>query len=62
MFLYGFLTIVVRKFNAWVYEWKLIIPSVAVMLAYTVVCRVGFGSDAVLEPTWTYKINMDLVL
>jgi hypothetical protein len=62
MFLFGFLTLSVRKINMRVYEWKLIIPAVAVMLAYTVICRVGFGSAAVLEPTWTYKINKDLVL
>ena len=32
------------------------------LLAYTVICRVGFGSSTVLEPTWTYKINKDLTL
>lgn len=61
MFLYGYLTLAVRKVNARVYEWKLILPTLAVMLAYTVICRVGFGSSTVLEPTWTYKINRDLV-
>lgn len=31
------------------------------MLVYTVVCRVGFGSQTPLEPTWTYNLNMDIV-
>jgi hypothetical protein len=48
MFLYGYLTLNVRKVNVRVYEWKLIIPSLAVMLAYTVICRVGFGSATIL--------------
>ena len=43
MFLYGFLSLVVRKINAKVYEWKLMIPSLAVMFIYTMICRVGFG-------------------
>lgn len=48
MLVYGYLTLVVRKINIHVYDWKLIIPSFAVMLAYTVICRVGFGSSTVL--------------
>lgn len=40
----------------------MIIPSAVIMLGYTVICRVGFGSVGVLEPTWTYKINTDLTL
>ena len=44
-----------------VYEWKLIIPSIAVMFIYTIICRVGFGSSTGIEPTWSYKINKDLV-
>lgn len=62
MLVYGYLTLVMRKINMRVYEWKFIIPSFAVMLVYTIICRVGFGSATVLEPTWTYKINRDLVL
>ena len=44
MMLYGYLTLLTKKFNSRVYEWKMIIPLVAVMLIYTIVCRVGFGS------------------
>lgn len=62
MFLYGFLTLGTKRFNVRVYEWKLIIPSFVIMVAYTVICRVGFGSPGVLEPSWTYKINQDLVI
>jgi hypothetical protein len=61
MLVYGFISLVIRKINAQVYEWKVILPTVGIMLMYTIICRVGFGSSTVLEPTWTYKINKDLV-
>jgi hypothetical protein len=32
------------------------------MLVFTIICRVGFGSAAPLEPSWSYKINTDLAL
>jgi len=32
------------------------------MFIYTLICRVGFGSAAILQPTWSYKINQDLVV
>jgi hypothetical protein len=62
MMLYGYLTLFTKKFNTRVYEWKMIIPFIAVMVVYTVVCRIGFGSSTPLEPTWTYKMNTDLAL
>ena len=62
MFLYGYMSLSVRKFNSSVYEWKAIIPTMSIMLAYTVICRVGFGTSSPLEPTWTYKINQDLTI
>lgn len=61
MFLYGFLTLLVRKINHRVYECRLVVPSLVVMGLYTIICRVGFGPASVIEPTWTYKINQDLV-
>lgn len=62
MLLYGYLTLFTKKFNTRVYEWKMIIPFVAIMVVYTIICRVGFGSSTPLEPSWTYKINTDLAL
>ncbi len=44
MLVYGYISLVIRKINAQVYDWKVILPSVAIMLLYTVICRVGFGS------------------
>ena len=38
----------------------MIIPTVVIMLVYTVICRVGFGSASIIQPSWTYKINKDL--
>lgn len=32
------------------------------MLAYTVICRIGFGMNVPLEPTWTYNLNFDIIL
>jgi hypothetical protein len=62
MFLYAYLTLIVKKFNLKVFELKVVIPSILVMLAYTIICRVGFGSDVILEPSWTYKMNTDLFI
>ncbi len=62
MFLYGYFTLTMKRFNSRVYEWKMIIPTVAIMVIFTIICRVGFGSASVLEPTWTYKINKDIAL
>lgn len=62
MMVYGYLTLLTKKFNSRVYSWKMIIPFVVVMALYTLVCRVGFGSPLPMQPTWSYKINTDLVL
>lgn len=62
MFVYGYLSLVSRKVNSHIYEWKVIIPTFCVMVAFTIITRVGFGSASVLQPTWSYKINKDLVL
>ena len=31
------------------------------MLVFTIICRIGFGSATVIQPTWFYKMNRDLV-
>ena len=31
------------------------------MLIFTVICRVGFGTNVPIEPTWTYKMNLDII-
>lgn len=62
MFLYGYLSLLLKKFHIRVYEWKVIIPFVSIMVLYTIICRVGFGSATPLEPSWSYKINTDLAL
>jgi len=31
------------------------------MLVFTLVCRAGFGNSLPIEPTWTYKINLDII-
>lgn len=41
-------------------EWKFLIPAIVVMVVYTIVCRIGFGSSVPLEPSWSYKLNKDL--
>lgn len=61
MFAFAFVSILVKKVNAKVFEWIGIIPTAAIMLIFTVICRVGFGTNVPIEPTWTYKINMDIV-
>lgn len=61
MFVFAFLTLFVKRINFLMYEWAGIIPTVAVMLLFTVICRVGFGQNAPIEPTWTYKINLDII-
>ena len=58
MFLYGYLSIGVKKVNLRVYEWKFIIPFVSIMVVYTIICRVGFGSPTPLEPSWTYNTSI----
>ena len=42
------------------YEWAGIVPTILLMLVFTVICRVGFGQNVPIEPTWTYKINLDI--
>jgi hypothetical protein len=51
----------VKRVNFYIYEWVGIIPTLALMLIFTVICRVGFGTDVPIEPTWTYKINLDII-
>ena len=60
MFLYGYFSFFLKRLNTRLLEWKVIIPFVSIMVIYTLICRVGFGSSAPLEPTWSYKINTDL--
>lgn len=59
---FGFLSLIVKRINTRVNEWKVIIGFGVIMLVFTLICRVGFGSATPLEPTWSYKINTDLAL
>ncbi len=43
MFVFGFLTLFVKRINFLMYEWAGIVPTVLLMLVFTVICRVGFG-------------------
>lgn len=60
MFFYGYASMVWKKINIIIYEWIGIIPLVAVMLIFTVICRIGFGGKVPIEPTWSYKMNLDI--
>lgn len=60
MGLYGYLGLLVKKVTAKIYDIKVIIGVAAVMLIFTLICRVGFGGPTPLEPTWTYKMNQDI--
>ena len=62
MFVYGFVSLFVNKINKYVFEWRVIIPTVIVMFVFTLICRVGFGGPLPIEPTWTYKMNLDITL
>lgn len=41
-------------------EYKFLIPTIVIMFVYTLICRIGFGKQIPLEPTWSYKINTDI--
>ena len=41
-------------------EYKFLLPAILVMFAYTLVCRIGFGTSIPLQPTWSYKMNKDI--
>ena len=60
MYIFILVSLFAKKVNSRVFEWKLIIPTFVVMIVFTVICRVGFGSPLPIQPTWTYKINWDL--
>lgn len=62
MIFFGFISILVKKANIRVNEWKVIIGFSVVMFVFTLICRVGFGSSTPLEPTWSYKINTDIAV
>lgn len=61
MFLFIFLGLFNKKVYARMFEYKFLVPVVLVMLVYTIICRVGFGGPVPLEPTWSYKLNTDIV-
>lgn len=61
MFGFGFMTFYYRKVSNNMFQWIGIVPTVAVMLVFTLVCRAGFGNSLPIEPTWTYKINLDII-
>jgi hypothetical protein len=60
MFVYGYTTFLVKKVQPYVYEWVGIIPTLSIMFIYTLICRVGFGGNTPIEPTWSYKMNTDI--
>lgn len=60
MFFYGFASMVWKKINNLIFEWVGIILLAAVMLIFTVICRIGFGTNSPIEPTWSYKMNLDI--
>lgn len=60
MFLYIFLGLIHKKINARIMEYKFLIPAILIMLVYTIVCRIGFGSAVPIQPSWSYKINKDI--
>lgn len=60
MILYVFLGLLHKKINSRIMEYKFFIPAIVIMVVYTIVCRIGFGGDTPLQPTWSYRINKDL--
>lgn len=60
MIIFSFVALFNKKVQSMIFEIKLVIPTVIIMLGYTVVCRIGFAVDVPLEPTWTYQMNMDI--
>jgi hypothetical protein len=60
MFVYGFTSFFIKKISANIYEWIGIIITGSIMLIFTIICRVGFGTSVPIEPTWTYKMNLDI--
>ncbi len=60
MFVFAFMSFFFKKLSALLYEWVGILPTAFVMLIFTLICRVGFGTNVPIEPTWTYKMNLDL--
>lgn len=61
MFAYGILGLVVKKIFNRIYDIKVIIPVAVIMGVFTIVCRVGFGGPNPIEPTWSYKMNRDIL-
>ncbi len=45
MFFYGFGSMFWKKLSLNIYEWVGIVPTLCVMLVFTVICRVGFGTN-----------------
>lgn len=62
MLLYCYLSIFIKKVNSVICTWQVLAGVALVMLVFTLVCRVGFGSCSPVEPTWSWKMNTDLVL
>lgn len=58
---FGIASILVKRVFVKVYDVRVIVGFWAIMGLYTVVCRIGFGSDVPLEPTWSYKMNEDIL-
>ncbi len=60
MFFYAFASMFWKKVSSQIYEWPGIAVTLSVMVLFTVICRVGFGTNVPIEPTWTYKMNLDI--
>lgn len=60
MFFFGFASIFWKKFSNNIYEWIAIGPTLGVMGLFTLICRIGFGTNVPIEPTWSYKMNLDI--
>jgi len=45
MFFYGYASMVWKKINVIVFEWIGIIPLASVMVIFTLICRIGFGTN-----------------
>ena len=60
MMFFGFTSFYIKRISSSIYEWKGIIPVVSVMFILTLICRVGFGTELPIQPTWSYKMNLDI--
>ena len=62
MFIYSFATLLIRRINNRVYEWKFIIPTVVLMVLFILLYRIGIGISVPIEPTYSYKMSTDIIL